>query len=190
MQGLPKYLSADIQCSYPFYLVEDVRTFAVAGNRLFAGTARGVLLFDRATSIWIPVNAGLPDSSIGKLFVAGNDLFACTNSAGFWRRPLREMITSVEGAAKELPVRCQLRQNYPNPFNPSTMITFSLPRRVHVKLEVFNALGQKVCELVNGEFEGGYHGVRFDGSNFASGAYLCRLQAGTSTDSKSMLLVK
>ena len=56
------------------------------------------------------------------------------------------------------------------------MITYGLPSRSVVKLTVFNTLGQQVVSLVDGEKEAGYHEVRFDGRNVASGVYLYRLQ--------------
>ncbi len=84
----------------------------------------------------------------------------------------------------------RLSQNYPNPFNPTTTITYSLPHRSHVMLTVFNALGQQVATLVNGDMEPGYHTVQFDGSHLSSGMYFYRLQAGSFVDTKKLLLVK
>jgi len=80
--------------------------------------------------------------------------------------------------------------NYPNPFNPTTEISFNLPSASHVKLEVFNVMGQKVATLVNGQFEAGEHVVQWDGRDAASGVYFYRLQADDFVDTKKMMLLK
>lgn len=88
-----------------------------------------------------------------------------------------------------------LGQNYPNPFNPSTTITFSLPSEGYVTLAVYNALGQQVKSLVNGELSGGNHNYSFNASDLSSGHYYYRLnytdQNGNETVSvKMMTLLK
>jgi hypothetical protein len=89
-----------------------------------------------------------------------------------------------------LPKAFSLSQNYPNPFNPTTEIEFALPKNSDVKLEVFNLLGQKVATLVDGSVEAGYHSVRWNASEQASGVYYYKISAGTFTKVQSMTLVK
>jgi hypothetical protein len=93
-------------------------------------------------------------------------------------------------AVKVLPTEYSLSQNYPNPFNPSTVIEFALPKDAHVTLEVYNILGQKVMTLVDEVQPAGYHSVKFDGTNLASGMYLYRLATGQQTFLKKLLLIK
>lgn len=64
--------------------------------------------------------------------------------------------------------------NSPNPFNPSTQIRFQLPEGNNVVLTVFDVLGRKVVELVNGYLEPGYHSVTWDATSVASGIYFAR----------------
>lgn len=80
--------------------------------------------------------------------------------------------------------------NYPNPFNPTTDISFSLPAASHVKLEVYNIMGQKVATVIDRFMEAGTHTVKWDGSKAASGVYLYRLEAGEFTETRKMMLLK
>jgi flagellar hook assembly protein FlgD len=59
-----------------------------------------------------------------------------------------------------------------------------------VALNIYNTLGQQVATLVNRNEEAGYHSVRFDGSNLASGVYFYRLQAGTYVETRKLLLLR
>lgn len=89
-----------------------------------------------------------------------------------------------------VPSSVELSQNYPNPFNPSTAIHYGLPERSHVTLTVFNALGQHVSTLVQGEQDAGYHEVRFNGANLPGGVYFYRMQAGSMVETKKFLMLK
>lgn len=103
-------------------------------------------------------------------------------------------VTAVEDeAATALTV--YLEQNHPNPFNPSTTISFQLPARQPVQLEVFNVSGQLVKTLVNETKEAGSHDATWDGTNewggsATSGVYFYRLQTDSYQATKRMVLLK
>jgi hypothetical protein len=80
--------------------------------------------------------------------------------------------------------------NYPNPFNPETTIRFSLPTPSQVKVQVYDALGQRVSTLVDGYRAAGAHQVRFAASHLGSGYYLFRIETSKQTLVHSMLLLK
>ena len=103
---------------------------------------------------------------------------------------------SVRGREIDIPEVFDLAQNYPNPFNPSTTIRFALPNDSHVKLEIYNVIGQRVAELVSGDLRAGNHQSVWY-ANVASGLYIYRLQAISSSNPnfrfmsvKKMLLLR
>ena len=84
----------------------------------------------------------------------------------------------------------KLEQNYPNPFNPLTQITYYIPVESHVKLKVFNVLGNEVATLVDEEKPAGEYSVKFNASGLSSGVYIYRLQTNYSTITKKMTYLK
>lgn len=84
----------------------------------------------------------------------------------------------------------ELAQNYPNPFNPVTQIQYNLAGQTHVRLEVYNSLGQKVMELVNSQQLAGSHVATFDASQLSTGVYLYTLTTSSFSQTKKMLLIK
>jgi hypothetical protein len=89
-----------------------------------------------------------------------------------------------------LPAEFQLQQNYPNPFNPSTMISFSIPKAGYVTLKVYNTLGEEVATLLDGFKTAQTYNLKFDGTDFASGFYFCRLTMNGYTAAKKMVLLR
>ncbi|MBE2256191.1 MAG: T9SS type A sorting domain-containing protein [Ignavibacteria bacterium] len=89
-----------------------------------------------------------------------------------------------------VPEKFKLSQNYPNPFNPVTRISFEIPSRANVKLNVYDVTGKLVSEILNREIDGGYYEYEFNGSGLSSGVYYYRLETGSFTETKKMLLVK
>ncbi|MCI0473464.1 MAG: T9SS type A sorting domain-containing protein, partial [Ignavibacteria bacterium] len=89
-----------------------------------------------------------------------------------------------------LPAVFSLSQNYPNPFNPGTTIEFSIPKNEFVSLKVFDILGREVATILNEVKNQGSYRIDFNASELSGGVYFYKLQAGSSTDVKKMLLIK
>ena len=90
-----------------------------------------------------------------------------------------------------IPAVYALEQNYPNPFNPSTTIEFSLPEDVsNVKLSIYNALGEKVAELVNTSLVAGKYQYQWNAKNVATGMYIYELRTDKFVSVKKMILLK
>ncbi|CAN5500841.1 hypothetical protein BH23BAC4_BH23BAC4_15190 [soil metagenome] len=88
-----------------------------------------------------------------------------------------------------------LGENFPNPFSHETTVPFSVSERTTVRLTVYDALGRIVRVLVDGSLEPGqyetsWNGTTAGGQSLTSGLYLYRLEAGTYTRTRRMLLVR
>jgi hypothetical protein len=93
----------------------------------------------------------------------------------------------------------RLYDAYPNPFNPRTKIHFAIPALLSfpnvsignpVTLKIYDILGREIQILVNEKLNPGIYEVTFDGSNLPSGIYFYRLQAGSFSQTKKMVLLK
>ncbi len=104
--------------------------------------------------------------------------------------PIIKNISGMENTKYNPNEKTILLGNYPNPFNPTTTIRFSLPRREHVTLKVFDVLGREVATLVNGEVSPGEHSVVFDAKDLPSGVYFAQLRAGNIVQRIKMILMK
>lgn len=135
--------------------------------------------------------------------IYGEALFYLGNLAGQVFPPAVELgpidisiSTGVsEGEDNPLPILFYLEQNHPNPFNSTTMIHYSIPQQAHVRIEIFNILGQTVKLLINRQEMPGSHSISWDGQNkngreMASGIYFYRLTSAGNSSVKKMVLLK
>jgi len=169
------------------------RVAAIAVNSLdhvYIGYDRGVFYSTDGGDTWIPFN---PDETLnlslkslafdgqGYLYGAGSDgtIYRCSSPT-----------TSVPNSVNDVPRIWNLGQNYPNPFNPTTTIPFSIPRQSFVTLNVFDVLGREVGVIVSEQLSAGNYTRRWNGSNAASGIYFYRLQSGTFSETKKLLLLR
>jgi hypothetical protein len=130
------------------------------------------------------------DGTIGQAVIGIATSGNFENRQGFWYTftPSSGVKTNYDPGAAGF----ALEQNYPNPFNPSTTIKFSVPERVKVTVRVMNLLGEEVhTPLFDGYADAGTTTIEFqDADNLPSGTYIYRMDAGTFTASKRMVLLK
>tara|TARA_B100001013_G_C24599427_1_gene438143 strand:- start:115 stop:1344 length:1230 start_codon:yes stop_codon:yes gene_type:complete len=99
------------------------------------------------------------------------------------------------GAPAALPKKIVLSQAYPNPFNPATTISYRLLDANHVRVDIYDMVGNKVCTLVNQRQDAGTRSILWNAINdrgqpVAAGVYLYTVQAGGDWISKKMVLLK
>jgi len=148
---------------------------------------------------------GLGSSSIGEKYHYYD--FDLDNGMEYWYKIEDESLNGKKGAHEPVsvipsaqstlsweslfpPTEFSLMQNYPNPFNPYTKISYNLANECRVKLKVYNALGNKVAEIVDKRHEAGRYSVSFDGDGLASGVYFYQFTAGRFTQIRKMILLR
>lgn len=104
-------------------------------------------------------------------------------------------VADVESEESLGVVMTGLDQNYPNPFNPETVIAYRISSTARVELAVYDVRGRRVQTLVSGEQQPGVYQVSWRGENargirVASGVYFCRLEVGSESFSRKMVLLK
>ena len=159
----------------------------ISANPLYVDAAEGdyrLLLFSPC------IDAGDPAPEYDDPDGSDNDMGAFIGGVRLILPP--PILPKSTGA---VPEEFALFQNFPNPFNPETEIRFSLPEAGHVRLEVFNILGQEVATLVDEYCEAGtqsvvWNGHSNSGSEVASGIYLYRLTTDKYVKTMKMNLLK
>ncbi len=110
-----------------------------------------------------------------------------------WRSTLALDPNRTTGSRAEpaaVPATCRLYQNKPNPFNYATIICFDLPAALHVRLEIYDILGQRLAVVADRKMSAGSHRMYWDARDFPSGVYLYRLTAGAFQKTKKGILLK
>ncbi len=147
------------------------------------------------------------DTTLSSMYTPGTKIYlrfrlhadAATNGWGWAIDQLAISKDKPTGLSdfNRVPFRFALLGNYPNPFNNRTQIRFTLSEKTNVRLVVYNALGQKVCTVLNNKVlsPGTVHKVIWNGTNeqgvpVGSGVYFYRLQSANHLAMGKMLLLK
>jgi hypothetical protein len=191
----------DVQNLTSFDLLPDVGNGAVGINPLgdlpwlSLSSAGGSLTAGESDTITVTFDSnGLEQGGIfsGVIMIISND-----PNATLVTIPVTLLTEPVGGIGDDVSFadKFYLAQNYPNPFNPSTTIRYNLPKSGNVSLKIFNALGQEVRTLIEGNQAAGETSIVWDGKNnsghpVTSGVYLYMLKSRNQVSSKKMLLLK
>ena len=102
---------------------------------------------------------------------------------------------STDEQNNEIPFTFALNQNYPNPFNPSTSISYTIPERNIVSLNIYDVNGAFVQNLVDENLEPGFHSVSWDGTNangskVSAGMYFYIIKSGNLVSTQKMIFLK
>lgn len=165
--------------AYSSYLGGDSENFDTHYFRVVADNANNVYVVGATKSNHFPTT----DSGFDRTHNGGDwDLFvmkfAMDSSSDLRRREI------------ESPAGFYLEQNFPNPFNPATTIVYKVPETLHVKLTLYNLMGQEIDVLIDREQDAGLYEFRWHAYDYPAGIYLYKLEAGSFTMMKKLVLQK
>jgi len=91
--------------------------------------------------------------------------------------------------------RNTLHQNYPNPFHTETHIPFFVSSPSYITITIYNALGQKITILYQGNKDAGDNHITWNGLDtqrnpVASGLYFYEMKIAQLTLIRKMLLIR
>lgn len=165
---------------------------ADSNNIIYASTNDGIYYSMDKGATWIAFSEAPEDPAYGIglakcLLVYNNELFA-TTGAGLFKAPTKTI--GIKNSIDMFPKKFSLEQNYPNPFNPATVISFSVPKASHIKLMLYNILGEHIKTLIDEEMAAGKHQYIFNGESLSTGIYVYVLKGENFFLSRKMLLLK
>ena len=84
---------------------------------------------------------------------------------------------------------------YPNPFNPATQLSFVLQKPSHVKIKIFNILGEQIKTILENDLSTGFHKVSWNGKNksgqnVSSGLYVYTIKIGNIIIPNKIILMR
>jgi len=115
-------------------------------------------------------------------------LLASTDGGYTWTNNI--ILSNQETENSSVINQFSLSQNYPNPFNPTTSLQYTVGSLQFVTIKVYDLLGREIATLINEEKPAGEYEVEFDGSGLTSGIYFYRIQAGSYSETRKMVLLK
>jgi hypothetical protein len=131
--------------------------------------------------------AGIAVDGAGNVYVTGT---SGGSSSIYTTIKYSQSGTPVLGGESNIPTNYGLDQNYPNPFNPNTVISYKLPVNSFVLLKIYDLLGREVATLVNEERTAGSYGVQWNAERFSSGVYFYKLEAGSFSQTRKLMLIR
>jgi len=172
------YCSTSSQpCEYPIYTDGERLNFWSLRFIIAPNTPPQVVVIDTFSTAWY----GTESTGFVPAFVPG-----------------RITIGPVTGVEEEEMESATELRNYPNPFSQPPSFEFSLKKTEHVKLEIYNLLGQRVAMVFDGILSEGHHVVNWRGDveyprtpqSMPSGVYFSRLTTSESIVTRKIMLIK
>jgi photosystem II stability/assembly factor-like uncharacterized protein len=191
----------DISSNLPDAPINAFAVDPVEPFKLYVGSDVGMFVSHNSGQYWWVLGEGLPILPIGDIEIhpTTRELVAGTYGRSMYKIDLNLIPTFAE-SSEPIVSGFLLKQNYPNPFNPTTKIEFRISDFGFVSLKIYDVLGNEVATLVNEEKPAGRYEIEFsaksgsasggNGSGLSSGTYFYKLQTGSFSETKKMILLK
>ena len=161
---------------------DDQKVIRISGNRIGESGILSTIDFKAALG-----NAACSFITIDSLIWENAEVNVNTENGVFCLNDLCE----ADGTRLIMPTgNFALKQNVPNPFSKSTVIEYELIEKGHTSLEVFDAFGRKVAELVKDNQKAGKHSIIFLPKDLPNGIYFYILKTPDRVVSKKMFYIK
>ena len=164
---------------------------------LFVATLDGIFMKIVGKEDWNDFGEKLPYRKIRKVTSNLNSqgnmiIYAGTYYGGIFETVIENIADPIGDSHKSQQISSDwyLAAAFPNPFNPATTISFVMQKAGKTRLVVYDLLGKEVARLVDGVMDAGTHTATWNASNFPSGIYFYRLQAGDFVQTRKMVLLK
>ena len=166
-------------------------TWRSDGSSFNPGKLDYVLYTDSNLSIlnhFVLNTLAMPDSVLNEWELEAED----TNEASDHLPRIVDFMVTDLGIAGELdlPQQYILSHPYPNPFNPQVMIPITLAREAHIQLRIYDIHGRLVISIADDVLPAGKKLFSWDGSQYPSGVYIVRCQAGHVMQTEKIILLK
>ena len=188
------FASMDMGSSWlPFIVDEKINLvgihFSESAVFYFAMGEKAYLSFDLLN--WQPIPlTNVTGGNITSADLNSKYLFIGTETGGVYRIKVDQITNIEDDYLNNIPINFSLSQNYPNPFNPTTSIEYSVPSSEYVSLKIYDIIGNEVATLVNEQKSAGNYEVKFNASSLTTGMYIYKINAGSFTKVRKMMLVK
>ena len=183
--------------AYMMNCVSLVQSYSMPSILYAARYGEGVFKSEDMGESWTAINEGLTNFNATCLAVDWQDpsIVCLGTENGIYRYGAPQLGVKDRDGRKKVPVQFGLFQNYPNPFNAETVIRYQLPSASHVRLGVYNVLGQRVRTLLDEEQGTGEYQIIWDsrddvGISVASGIYFLRIHSGIWARTIKMVLLR
>ncbi len=169
----------------------NIYALSVKDDHIFAGGELGSKFFvssDNGTN-WIPWSTGINSNAVLSICILNNYVYAGSFNNGIYRRSLNELV-DIQPISIEIPQQFSLSQNYPNPFNPVTNINFSIPKAGLTSIRIYDINGRLITTLLEEHLSPGSYKTDWNAVEMPSGIYIYRIESGSFTQSRKMILIK